>query len=384
MLNVLLNIALFTGKFIVGKISGSVSIIADAFNNLTDAGTVCLTAMGIKVASLGPGQRHPNGHGKFEWIIALITSLSVFLVGWELLKNSCHAIKNPSDTVFSYITLIVLLASIGVKLFLYIYNLKKSKTQGFISLKAVAVDSLSDAISTCAVLLSLLLNTWFGWKLDGFFGIVVAIVILFNSVRSCSDSFELLLGKAASDDDIRLLKNTIKELCPDIGGIYDTQIEDFGYGRKKAFISISPMDGVTAGKLVTQSAILTEQIKQKLQYNCLISVESTLNSAQQNEIIKTASQKIKDTGYNVELRDARVVKTTNGIHILRMIVNIIWDKKYDMKEIEKFVSLPANLGMRKNDLVSASVRMGRYDYDTEKYRGPARRRARRQKASKTQ
>lgn len=384
MINVILNILLFTGKFIVGKISGSVSIIADAFNNLTDAGTVCLTAMGIKVASLGPGQRHPNGHGKFEWIIALITSLSVFLVGWELLKNSCHAIKNPSDTVFSYITLIVLLVSIGVKLFLYIYNLKKSKKQGLISLKAVAVDSLSDAISTCAVLLSLLLNTWFGWRLDGFFGILVALVILINSFKSCSDSFELLLGKAASDNDIKLLKNTIKELSPDIGGIYDTQIEDFGYGRRKAFLSISPVDGVTPGKLVTESAVLVEKVKQKLLYDCLICVESTADFKTQNEIISIASQKIKNAGFNVELKDARVIITNDDIYILKMIVNIIWDKKYDIKDIEKFVSSPLNLGMRKNDLVSASVRMGRYNYDMGKYTGPARRHSRRQKAFKAE
>lgn len=361
MVNVILNIILFAGKFIVGKLSGSVSITADAFNNLTDVGTVLLTSLGIKIASLGPGKRHPYGHGKFEWITSLVTSLSVFLVGWELLRNSVNAIKNPSDMVFSWITLAVLVASVVTKMFLYIYNIKKSKKNGFISLKAVAIDSLSDAISTFAVLVSLLLNTLFGLQLDGFFGIAVAIVIIFNSIKSFSDSVTKLMGNSASEEDLTDLKDTVKELCPDVKGVYNAEIEDFGYGHKRGCIRVTHKRNVSCESFISEISGLSLVIQQKLGYPCLIEAEELIDEEVEKRIINNVKEIFKEKEFDAVLDEIRVIKSENLSNQLRMTVYTHWNNNDQLKKISEFTCDPVNCGLSATDSVICNLKSISYD-----------------------
>lgn len=358
MIGVLLNILLFAGKYIVGKLSGSVSIIADAFNNLTDAGTVCLSAFGVQVASLGSGKNHPEGHGRFEWIIALLTSLSVILVGWELLKESLQSIQNPADTVFSWITVVVLLVSIAVKVFLYFYNMRKSKSKNLLSLKAIAIDSISDAFSTTAVLLALLLNFWFGWQVDGWFGLAVSLLIIYNGFSSFSDSLSRLMGQAPSEDQMNEFMETVKSFFESDVPIYDVEIIDRGYGRFNVSCHLISTPKVDIVELVRSVPLIEETLKEKFGYSSVIQVEEAVEEATQAELIKTAELSIKNSGFPCKLSEARIVKTTRGQLQFIATAIISWMTKPQRKLFNQFIATKTSFGLGEDISTQIRVRLG--------------------------
>ncbi|BAK98673.1 putative cation efflux protein [Oscillibacter valericigenes Sjm18-20] len=355
---VILNLLLFAGKFLAGRLSGSVSVMADAFNNLTDAGTVCLASLGVKVASLGPGQRHPDGHGKFEWIIALITSMFILLMGLELLQSSVAAIKSPGDTVFSWLTLSILLASIVVKVFLYFYNSKKSRAQGLLSLKSVALDSLCDAVSTFAVLCSLLFNHWFQWQVDGWFGFAVALLILYNAVKSISESVERLMGEVATPEELDALRRAVRELCPGAAPICGVQIDDYGCGRRRAFFSLLPREGIPAQTLVETVPLLAKELHTRFGYDTVIEVEQPLDAAEWSVMRETVQAAMEKAGYPCELIEFRVLRGQDDVRQVRMTVLVSWWEKAKIEALEAFLKSPANFGLAKTDSVLAKVRLG--------------------------
>lgn len=247
MLTVFLNVILFLLKFIVGRLGNSVSVTADAFNNLTDAMTAGLAMIGMQIASCGGGNKHENGHGRFEWIIALLTAMSVILVGWELLKDSILTIFSPRDTNLDVFMAVVLLCSIAVKVFLWRYSIKKSRIHDSQALRAVAIDSLSDAVSTGAVLLSLLLSA--AWKIDadGWCGLAVSLFIIVNGVKAFQETANRIMGTRAPKEEILQVEELAKE-----GGrfreTYDLRIEDYGYGRRCVLMDVEPAPDTPAGR----------------------------------------------------------------------------------------------------------------------------------------
>lgn len=357
MIGVLLNILLFIGKFFAGKISGSVSIMADAFNNLTDAGTFCMSSLGIKIASVGMGKTHPKGHGKFEWIIALITSLSVFLVGWELMRSSLRNIKNPEDTVFSWITLLILLVSIFVKVFLYIHNIKKSKSQNLLSLKAVAIDSISDAFSTTAVLLSLLLNYWFGWQFDGWFGLAVSLLIMYNAIASSCDCITRLVDKAAPQEKIDELIKTVKAFFPTDVPIYDIELTDCGLDHYSTAFHIASTESVSVSELVQTIPLIEEDLMNKFGYTSVVQIEESVDKQTQTELLDKVRSSMKAAGYPYKLSDARVIQTRNHVQLI-MTVLVPHMLQQQKKEFNEFLSDKTALGLGEQNSLLVTVRLG--------------------------
>ncbi len=279
MVNVILNLVLFTVKFIGGKLSNSVSVISDAFNNLTDAVTTMFAWLGLKISSVGAGETHPNGHGRFEWVIALLSASSVIVIGWELFRNSVAAIKSSENTVFGVFTVIVLALSIAVKIFMYFYNTKKSKENNSAALKAVAVDSLSDAAATAVVLIALIVNAIFSLKIDGWCGILVSLFIIYNGFRSFTDTVELIMGRSASKEQLNEMRDfameneAFKDIC-------DLQIEDYGYGRFRVSMTAVGKDEVSPERFLAAVTELRYRIFEKYGYNAQITAE---NNAAQSE-----------------------------------------------------------------------------------------------------
>ncbi|MVB12515.1 Cation efflux family protein [Caprobacter fermentans] len=156
------------------------SISADAANNLSDAVTSLMTALGVKVASTLGGTRHENGHGRIEWVVGIVVSCSIILVGWESLRDSIYAIKNPSETKFHLFILLVMLVSIGIKLFLFLFDTKKSKENNSSAYKAAAADCISDAVSTSVVTVSFLIDSLLHLHIDGWCGLIVSLFIISN------------------------------------------------------------------------------------------------------------------------------------------------------------------------------------------------------------
>ena len=159
MIPILINICLAGLKFFAGSICGLTSVMADGTNNLMDAVTSAITELGAKLSAIPGGKKHKNGHGRIEWLVAIAMSCSIVVVGWELLMQSVEEIKNPSEASFSIVALIILVISVATKIFLYFFNISKSKEHNSQVYKAAALDCISDAVSTAVVLFSFIMQT---------------------------------------------------------------------------------------------------------------------------------------------------------------------------------------------------------------------------------
>ena len=176
-LGIVLNVMLFTGKFIAGLLSNSIAITADAVNNLSDAGSSFVTLIGFKLAGQKPDTEHPYGHGRMEYISGLVVAGAILLMGYELAKDSISKIITPQETEFSWLIVGILVASIGVKIYMFFYNNAVAKKIESPAMAATAKDSLSDSIATGVVLISALISHYTSIKIDGYCGLLVALLI---------------------------------------------------------------------------------------------------------------------------------------------------------------------------------------------------------------
>lgn len=225
-----LNILLFAGKLAAGTLSGSIAITADAFNNLSDAGSSVVTLLGFRLAGKKPDAGHPFGHGRLEYVSGLIVAGLILLMGAELAKSSVDKILHPEAVTFSWLAAGILLASIGVKLYMYLYNRAVGKKIKSAAMSATAADSLSDTAATSAVLLAMVIGKLTDVQLDGWVGLVVALFILWSAVQAARDTISPLLGQAPDP----LLVKEIESLVmahDTVVGIHDLVVHDYGPGR---------------------------------------------------------------------------------------------------------------------------------------------------------
>lgn len=228
---IICNALLCTIKFFVGTVTGSVSITADAVNNLSDAGTSLVTIAGTKLANKPVDEEHPFGHGRIEYISALIVSFFIFLMSFELAKSSVEKIIHPQDIKFNIWYIIVLAAAILIKLFMaYFNNILYKKTDN-INLKAVMQDSLNDCIATGATIAALLISSLTSFKrADGIIGLVVAVVIFFAGLGIVKDILGRLLGQPPSEELVKSIEDIMMSE-EQIVGVHDLIVHDYGPGR---------------------------------------------------------------------------------------------------------------------------------------------------------
>ena len=225
-----LNVLLFLGKFLAGTISGSIAITADAFNNLSDAGSSCVTLLGFQLAGQKPDVHHPFGHGRFEYLSGLAVSVLILLMGFELGKSSVEKILHPAPVDSSPLVLAILCVSIAVKLYMALYNHRLGKKLHSSAMTATAIDSLSDSIATTAVLAATLVGQFFHVMIDGWCGILVACFILWSGYGAAKETIDPLLGTPPTHEFV----SRIRELVlahPSIIGIHDLIVHDYGPGR---------------------------------------------------------------------------------------------------------------------------------------------------------
>lgn len=234
------NLFLFLIKLIAGGISGSVSIIADAFNNLSDMGSSVVTLLGFKLAAKPADPDHPFGHGRMEYMSASLVSALIILVGFELFKESVGKLRAPVMPEPSYPVLIILVISILVKLWMSLFNRKLGEKSSSAALKATAQDSLNDCISTGAVLIVSVIclifkNVGIIRYLDPVVGILVAAFIIYSGIMSLKETLDPLIGLAPDPEVVKEIERTVLSE-PDFLGIHDMIIHDYGPGR--AFVSL--------------------------------------------------------------------------------------------------------------------------------------------------
>ena len=231
------NALLCVLKLIVGVISGSVAITADAMNNLSDAASSIVTLVGFRLAQQPADEDHPYGHARYEYLSGLAVAGMILVIGFELGKTSIEKILHPTDVLFSVPVCIVLVGSILVKLWLFLFNRHLGKLVDSQALLATAADSRNDTVSTLAVLAAGIIGTVFHWRIDGVMGLAVAAFILYSGVNMAKETISPLLGENASPE----LREQIVELvntCPEVLGYHDLMVHDYGPGQRFASMHV--------------------------------------------------------------------------------------------------------------------------------------------------
>ncbi len=229
---ILLNSFLFLVKFIAGQLSNSIAITADAFNNLSDAGSSVITLVGFKMAGQKPDSQHPFGHGRIEYISGLLVSIIILFMGGELLQSSIDKILHPEEIEANPLVLLILVISVCVKLYMFLYNRSVSKKIDSAAMLATAKDSISDSISTLVVLATTLLAYFKGIHIDGWCGILVALFVLWTGIGAMKDTVGPLLGQPPEPEFVKRIEDIIMEYREQgVLGIHDLVVHNYGPGR---------------------------------------------------------------------------------------------------------------------------------------------------------
>ena len=232
---ILCNVCLFLVKFVVGLLVNSVSVTADAFNNLSDAASSVISFVGVKMAGKPADKEHPFGHGRIEYIAALIVSFLVLEVGFTFLKDSISKIRHPEVLIFQLVSVVILVLSIGMKLWLGIFNRQLGKRIDSKVMMAVFADSMGDVITTSVAILSLVIFRLTGINIDGIVGIGVALVVMWAGVGIARDTLEPLIGEAIDPEEYDKVKRFV-ERYNGIEGTHDLIIHNYGPNQSMASI----------------------------------------------------------------------------------------------------------------------------------------------------
>ncbi len=229
-LGISFNVLLFIGKLISGLLSQSISITADAFNNLTDASSSIITMIGFKMSNQKPDKDHPFGHGRIEYISGVIVSFLIIIVGVELVKSSFNKVFHPEELFLNNTILFILLASIFIKIYMAYYTFKISKHINSSTMKATAIDSRNDALTTTVVLITSVISYKYQLNLDGYVGIIVGVFIVLSGISAAKDTINPLLGEPPTTEFICDIKETVLS-HNEILGIHDIMVHNYGPGR---------------------------------------------------------------------------------------------------------------------------------------------------------
>lgn len=228
---IFLNLLLSLGKFFAGVVTGSIAVTADAFNNLSDAGSSVVTLVGFKLAGQKADDGHPFGHGRIEYLAGLLVSLLILMVGVELGKTSIEKIIQPEEVTFSILSVCVLICSILIKLWMSVFNRKMGKRIHSAAMQATATDSLSDVVATSAVLAGTLIGHFAHVSIDGWIGVVVAVFILRAGWGAAKDTLNPLLGTAPDPELVKAIQQLVLS-HEQVVGMHDLVIHDYGPGRR--------------------------------------------------------------------------------------------------------------------------------------------------------
>lgn len=337
---VALNLLLSLGKFIAGLSVNSIAIIADAANNLSDAGSSVITMAGFKLAGQKPDPAHPFGHGRIEYISGLIVSMAILLMGFELLKTSVEKIFSPEETVFSIAAVVILCASIAVKLYIFFYNKKIAARINSSAMAATATDSISDCLATAATLLSIILSAATGINLDGYCGVIVALFILFAGFKAAKDTVNPLLGQKPDPEFVKQIEETVLS-HEEVVGIHDLVVHDYGPGRIMISLHAEVSDKENILKIHDVIDNIEKELQKKLECHAVIHMdpistddENTLKLKKEiNEIVKKENPEFSIHDFRVVAGDTH----TNIIFDLLIPYGIRDDEETIKKKIDEEV-----------------------------------------------
>ncbi len=333
---ILLNLLLFAGKLILGILAGSVAIIADAFNNISDAGSSVVTLIGFRLAEKPVDKEHPLGHGRIEYVCGFIVDMLIILVGVELLKSSVDKIINPVLPQVGAVTLCILCAAILVKVWLFYFYKRIGTTIRSSSIKAAAFDSLSDCVATTLVLVSAVVATLWGIGIDGYAGILVAAFILFTGIKAAKETIDLLLGSPPDPNFIQAIYDFAKSY-PTIVGIHDVIVHDYGPGRQiVSFHAEVPSDSDI--NLAHEEVDAMERDMHE-KFGCIVTIHLdpiVMNDPLVNELRELAKTAVCEVDSSFSLHDFRMTRGETNVNLIFDLL-IPVDCGYSKDEAEALV-----------------------------------------------
>ena len=304
---IFLNVLLFAGKYFAGVLSGSVAIVADAFNNLSDAGSSIISLLGFAIAGKKPDLDHPFGHGRAEYLAGLLLSALIVVMGVELGKSSFEKIIHPEPVEAGLLPALILVASIAVKFYMSRYNKAVGRKISSPSMEATATDSLSDSIATTVVLLSMGVSYFFHVNVDGWAGLLVAAFIIFAGYNAMRDTLSPLLGKAPDPELVREIEETALA-HPEIVGIHDLIIHDYGPGR--GFVSLHAEVNGKGEIFQLHDAVdqAEREIREKFGILATIHMDPIdCDNEQLNELRQAVAEKLTEIDPRIKIHDFRMV-----------------------------------------------------------------------------
>lgn len=335
---IICNVLLFLIKYAMGTLSHSISIVSDAFNNLSDCAGCLVTLLGYKMASKPADKNHPFGHGRMEYLTSLIIAALIIFVGIELLKNSVEKIINPVEIRFSFAVLISLVFSIAVKLWMAVFNAELGKKINSSVLAATAKDSKSDVIATSATLIALICSLFTALPVDGIMGLLVSVFILKSGYDIVKDTVDELLGKPADPEIINHIKEYVLK-NDKIIGIHDLIIHSYGPGNIIGSCHVE----VKSNESFTEVHDIVDSIEREIHNNLNILMTIHMDPIEVNDMLTNKCKKlvnniIHSIDSSLDLHDFRIVSGESHTNLIFDLV-VPFECKYSNEELKQKIDM---------------------------------------------
>ena len=325
------NIILFAIKCTIGLLAGSMSILADAFNNLTDIGSSIVTMIGFRLSTKPADKEHPFGHGRFEYMSAMLVAIIILLVGFELFKSSVQKIFNPSGLEIETYTIIFLLISVIIKFWMFLFNKKLGKNINSASLIATAQDSVNDSIATTAVLISVVIFKIFGVNLDPYIGVLVALFILYSGIDTIKQTLDPLLGMPPERETIDSIFKIVLSNKKFVG-IHDLIIHNYGPGRSFASLHVEVPADIDIVACHEDIDLCEKNLQNALGIEVVIHIDPiAINDENTQKTKENVTKAIIEYNDKLTIHDFRMV---NGEEQINLIFDIVVPSEMRIKDSE--------------------------------------------------
>ena len=336
-MGIALNVFLFAIKFFAGILSGAISVTADAFNNLSDSGSSLITLMGFRLSRKKPDPAHPFGHGRIEYLSGIAVSVLIVIMGFELLTSSVEKIFNPEAVEVSVLVIAILIASVAVKGYMYLYNRKYGKLYSSAAMLATATDCLSDALSTTVVLVSMLITRFTNVNIDAYCGCAVALFILYAGAKSAYETVQPLLGQPPEKETVDEISEIV--LGYDIVlGIHDLVVHDYGPGRMMISLHAEVDSKGDILEIHDEIDNIEKALSEQLNCSAVIHMDPIVTDDEEmteyKELVKKACSEISA---EIGIHDFRMVKGNTHTNLIFDVV-VPFGFRLNDEELKKEVS----------------------------------------------
>ncbi len=334
---IICNLILSVMKLIIGTVTNSVSITADATNNISDAGSSIVTLVGFRLSGKPADKDHPYGHARIEYISSLIISFIILLIGCSIFKESVIKIFKPEESLFNIATVVILVASILVKLWLSVFNTYLGKQIDSKALEATAIDSRNDVITTAAVLIASVISHFTGFNLDGYMGVIVSIFILISGINLVKETLDPLLGQPPTKEMFQSIEKKILSY-DNVLGVHDLMVHSYGPNTYFASAHIemdAKIDVLVCHDIMDQ---IERDFKSDLNIHLVVHLDPTiLDSPEINELKEMVNDIICEIDRELTFHDFRVVVGEENKNVLFDVV-VPPEYKYSDEELEKIIT----------------------------------------------